>query len=192
MAKMTSPSDMMNSISDSMKERTGKTLEEWVEVVKVSGIDPLDQKSVRNWLKSEHGILQNSQWAIADAAARAAGWVRPSVEGYIDAQYQGEKAVLRPIFDALREIIEGLGEDVAVEGRGGYTPFVRKRQFIAVQASSKTRVDLGLRFKEAPESALLSTSSLPGQSTNKVGLSSVEDITDELVGLIRLAYEQNG
>jgi len=192
MAKMTSPSDMMNSVRDSMKERTGKTLEEWVEVVKVSGIDPLDQKSVRNWLKSEHGILQNSQWAIADAAARAAGWVRPSVEGYIDAQYQGEKAVLRPIFDALREIIEGLGEDVAVEGRGGYTPFVRKRQFAAVQASSKTRVDLGLRFKEAPESALLSTSSLPGQSTHKVGLSSVEDITDELVGLIRLAYEQNG
>lgn len=192
MAKMTSPSDMMNSVRDSMKERTGKTLEEWVEVVKVSGIDPLDQKSVRNWLKSEHGILQNSQWAIADAAARAAGWVRPSVEGYIDAQYQGEKAVLRPIFDALREIIEGLGEDVAVEGRGGYTPFVRKRQFAAVQASTKTRVDLGLRFKEAPESALLSTSSLPGQSTNKVGLSSVEDITDELVGLIRLAYEQNG
>ena len=192
MAKMTSPSDMMNSVSDSMKERTGKTLEEWVEVVKVSGIDPLDQKSVRAWLKSEHGILQNSQWAIADAAARAAGWVRPSVEGYIDAQYQGEKAVLRPIFDALREIIEGLGEDVAVEGRGGYTPFVRKRQFAAVQVSTKTRVDLGLRFKEAPESALLSTSSLPGQSTNKVGLSSVEDITDELVGLIRLAYEQNG
>lgn len=192
MAKMTSPSDMMNSVSDSMKERTGKTLEEWVEVVKVSGIDPLDQKSVRAWLKSEHGILQNSQWAIADAAARAAGWVRPSVEGYIDAQYQGEKAVLRPIFDALREIIEGLGEDVAVEGRGGYTPFVRKRQFAAVQVSTKTRVDLGLRFKEAPESALLSTSSLPGQSTHKVGLSSVEDITDELVGLIRLAYEQNG
>ena len=191
MAKMTSPSDMMTSVTDSMKERTGKSLEEWIAAVQSAGIDPLDQKAVRNWLKDQ-GVLQNTQWAIADAAARAAGWERPSVEGYINSQYQGEKAALRPIFDALREIIEGLGEDVTAEGRGGYTPFVRKRQFIAVQASTKTRIDLGLRFRQAPDSALLSTASLPGQSTHKLGLSSVDDITDEVADLIRVAYEQNG
>ncbi len=157
MAKMTSPSDMMDLVTDSMKERTGTSLDEWVLAVQASGVDLLDQKAVRNWLKSEHGILQNSQWAIADAAARAAGWVRPSVEGYIDSQYQGENTALRPIFDALREIIEGLGEDISTEGRGGYTPFVRKRQFAAIQASTKTRVDLGVRFKLLPVSALLST-----------------------------------
>ena len=191
MARMISPTDMMSSVTDSMKERTGKTLEEWVAAVQATKIDPLDQKAVRNWLKSQ-GVMQNSQWAIADAAARAAGWERPSVEGYIDSQFQGEKAALRPIFDALREIIEGLGEDVTAEGRGGYTPFVRKRQFAAVQASTKTRVDLGLRFRQAPDSALLSTTSLPGQSTHKLGLSSVDDITDEVADLIRVAYEQNG
>ena len=191
MARMISPTDMMSSVTDSMKERTGKTLEEWVAAVQATKIDPLNQKAVRNWLKDQ-GVLQNSQWAIADAAARAAGWERPSVEGYINSQYQGEKAALRPIFDALREIIEGLGEDVTAEGRGGYTPFVRKRQFIAVQASTKTRIDLGLRFKQAPDSALLSTTSLPGQSTHKLGLSSVDDITDEVADLIRVAYEQNG
>ncbi len=191
MARMTSPSDMMTSVTDSMKERTGKTLEEWVVAVQSAGVDPLDQKTVRSWLK-EQGVLQNSQWAIADAAARAAGWVRPSLEGYIDSQYQGGKAALRPIFDSLCEIIEGLGEDVSVEGRGGYTPFVRKRQFAAVQASTKTRIDLGLRFKQAPQSELLSTKSLPGQSTHKISLSLVEDITDEVKELIRLAYEQNG
>jgi predicted transport protein len=191
MSKSTSPTNMMTSVSDSMKERTGKSLGEWVAAVQSSGTDPLDQKAVRNWLK-EQGVLQNSQWAIADATARAAGWERPSVEGYIDSQYSGDKAALRPIFDYLREIIEGLGEDVSVEGRGGYTPFVRKRQFAAVQASSKTRLDLGLRFRQAPDSALLSTSSLPGQSTHKIGLTSSEEITDEVIELIRLAYEQNG
>ena len=191
MPRMTSPADMMASVTDSMKERTGKTLEEWIAAVQSAGVDPLDQKAVRNWLK-EQGVLQNTQWAIADAAARAAGWERPSVEGYIDSQFQGEKAPLRPIFDALREIIEGLGEDVSVEGRGGYTPFVRKRQFVAIQASTKSRVDLGLRFKQAPDSDLLSTTSLPGQATHKLGLTSVEQITDEVRELIRLAYEQNG
>lgn len=191
MARMTSPADMMTSVTDGMKERTGQTLEEWVLAVQASGTNPLDQKAVRSWLKGQ-GVLQNSQWAIADAAARAAGWERPSMEGYIDSQYQGEKAPLRAIFDTLREIIVGLGEDVSVEGRGGYTPFVRKRQFAAVQASSKTRVDLGLRFRQAPDSALLSTTSLPGQSTHKLGLISVEQITDEVIEMIRLAYEQNG
>ena len=84
MAKTNSPSGMMDSMTAGLKERTGKTLEEWVLEVQASGIDPLDQKAVRNWLKSEHGVLMNSQWAIADAAARAAGWARPDLEGYID------------------------------------------------------------------------------------------------------------
>lgn len=192
MTKLTSPSDMMDSVTESLKERSGKTLEEWVQVVLDSDINPLDQKAVRNWLKTEHGVLQNSQWTIADAAARAAGWVRPSVEGYIDSQYQGKKAALQPIFDSLREIIEELGEDISVEGRRSYTPFVRKRQFAVVQASTNTRIDLGLRFKEAPQSELLSTKSLPGQSTHKIGLTSLEEITDEIRDSIRLAYEQNG
>lgn len=192
MAKMTSPSDMMKAVSENMKERTVKTLEEWVRSVQEAGLDALDQKAVRDWLKTEHNIPQNSQWAIADAAARAAGWERPSVEAYIDSQYQGEKASLRPIFDKLREIIEGLGADVVVEGRGGYTPFVRKRQFCAIQAATKTRVDLGLRFREPPDSELLKTNSLPGQSTHKLGLGSPEQITEKVRELIRLAYEQNG
>lgn len=192
MAKTSSPAGMMDSMTGGLQERTGKTLEEWVLIVQASGLDPLDQKNVRNWLKSEHGILMSSQWAIADAAARAAGWVRPDLECYIDSQYQGDKAALRPIFNTLRDFIEGLGDDVSVEGRSGYTPFVRKRQFAAVQASTKTRVDLGLRFKQAPQSPLFSMASLPGQSTHKIGITSVEGITEEVKALIRLAYEQNG
>lgn len=186
-----SPASMMSAVTDSMKERTGKSLDEWVALVQKSGIDPLDQKAVRNWLKTEHGVLQNSQWAIADAAARAAGWVRPSVEGYIDSQYEGAKAGLRPLFDALREIIESQGEDVRAEGRGGYTPFVRRRQFAVLQASTKTRIDLGLRFTEPPESPLLNPSNPPGQCTHKIGIQSIEEITPEIIKFITLAYNQN-
>jgi hypothetical protein len=108
-----------------------------VKLVQKSGIDPLDQNAVRRWLKDEHGVLQNSRYAIANQAAVAAGWQRPDVESYIDSQYADRKANLRPIFDALREIIEDLGDDISVEGRGTYTPFVRRRQFAAVAMSRR-------------------------------------------------------
>ncbi|HSN95523.1 MAG TPA: DUF5655 domain-containing protein [Anaerolineaceae bacterium] len=185
------PQDMMAAVTTSMQERTGKTLEEWVEAVQASGIDPLDQKAVRNWLKTEHQVPQNSQWAIADAAAQAAGWQRPSNENYTDSQYAGEKAALRPIFDRLRQLAEACGQDVVMEGRGGYTPFVHNRQFMAVEASSKIKVTLGLRFKTAPTSPLLEEGKAPGQCTHRIILTDAEQVSPEIGLLIKAAYEQN-
>ncbi|MCW2530467.1 MAG: hypothetical protein JWP62_37 [Blastococcus sp.] len=72
---------------------------------------------MRRWLREVHGVRQNSQWAIADAAARDAGWVRRTVEEYVHAQYTGAKAALRPVFDAVREAALALGGDVDEEVR---------------------------------------------------------------------------
>src|SRR3954447_5667550 len=143
------PDEMMSGVTESMTERTGRSLEEWVTLVATSGIDPLDQNAVRRWLKDVHGVRQNTQWAIADAAARAAGWVRPSLEEYIDGQFTGPRAALRPVFDAVREAAQALGDDVTIEGRGTYVPFVRRRQFAAAAAAS-ARLDLGLRLPVPP------------------------------------------
>ena len=187
-----SPNDMMSAVTESMRERTGRTVEEWVAVVKAGGLDPLDQKAVRKWLKSEHGILQNSRWAIADAAARAAGWKRPANDEYVAGQYSGAKEGLLPIFTRIREIVEAFGEDIRMEGRSTYIPFTRRRQFAAVQAATRARVDVGVRFTDAPASDLLVRADSPGQATHRFSLSSVDDVTPEVVTLLRLAYGQNG
>ncbi len=187
-----SPQAMMAAVIESLQQRTGRTLEEWLAVVASSGIDPLDQNAVRRWLKSEHGVLQNSQWAIADAAARAAGWRPPTAEEYVDQQYSGSRAHLRPIFERIRELAEALGDDVQMEGRGTYTPFVRRRQFLAVAAATRTRVDLGLRYTAPPTSELLSPAQAPGQATHRLSLTSVDEVTGEVERLLRVAYEQNG
>lgn len=183
---------MVTAVSASMKERTGRTVDEWVALVVAGGVDPLDQKAVRRWLKAEHGVPQNSRWAIAFAAARAAGWEPPTAEQYVDDQYAGPKAALRPIFDRVRAIFEDLGDDVSMEGRSTYVPFVRRRQFAAVQAATRSRVDVGLRFVDPPVSELLTPASAPGQATHKLSLTSVDDVTDEVADLLGTAYEQNG
>src|SRR3954469_8124414 len=183
---------MMSAVTDSLAERTGRTLEQWVELVRGSGVDPLDQNAVRRWLKDVRGVRQNSQWAIADAAARAAGWERPTVEQYVDGQYTGAKAGLRPLFDAVRAAAEALGDDVVLEGRGTYPPFVPKPPFAAAAAATASRLDLGLRFVDPPASERLTPSNAPGQATHKVALTAVADVDDELRALLRAAYEQNG
>ena len=188
---MPTPDEMMSAVSDSMADRTGRTLEEWVALVAGSGVDPLDQNAVRAWLREVHGVRQNSQWAIADAAALAAGWVRPSVEDYIDGQFAGKKAALRPVFDAVRAAATALGDDVTVEGRGTIVPFVRRRQF-AVTAATTSRLDLGLRLPDPPPSTRLTPASAPGQATHKVALHTAADVDDEVRALLRAAYDQNG
>jgi hypothetical protein len=185
------PDDMMRAVSESLAARTGRSLDEWVALVQASPVDPLDQNAVRRWLRSEHGVPQNSQWAIADAAAQAAGWVRPGVAEYIDSQYTGAKAALRPIYDALAAAAQQFGDDVTVEGRGTYTPFVRGRQFAAVAAATRDRVDLGLRFTDPPPAGRLQPATGPGQATHRIELRSLADVDDQVLHLLRLAYDQN-
>jgi len=185
------PDEMLTAVSESLAGRTGRSLDEWLVLVQASGIDPLDQAAVRRWLRAEHGVPQNSQWAIADAAARAAGWTRPSAADYVDAQYAGAKAALRPVYETLAAAIAGFGDDVTIEGRSTYTPFVRGRQFAAVAAATRDRVDVGLRFADPPDSPRLQPASGPGQATHKLSLRTPADLDGEVLGLLRLAYEQN-
>jgi Domain of unknown function (DUF4287) len=50
------PDDMLSAVSDSLAARTGRSLEQWLALVRSSGVDPLDQNAVRNWLWREHGV----------------------------------------------------------------------------------------------------------------------------------------
>jgi hypothetical protein len=189
------PADMMAVVTTSMAARTGRSLEDWVALVRESGPDPLDQRSVRAWLRDVHGVPQNSQWAIADAAATAAGWQRPDVDGYTDALYHGARAHLRPIHDAIVALAEGLGEDARREGRGSYIPVVRRTQFMAVAPGPRNTVRVGFRFRDTPpDDERLSPAKGFAQATHWLHLAADADEDDlrSLEPLLEAAYRQNG
>lgn len=186
---------MMAAVTTSLEERTGRSLDEWVALVREAGPDALDQRAVRAWLRDVHGVPQNSQWAIADAAATAAGWQRPDVDAYTDALYSGVKAHLRPIHDAVVTLAEGLGEDVRREGRGTYIPIVRKTQFVAVAPGPRDTVRVGFRFRGTPPGdERLSPAKGFAQATHWLHLAADADEDDlrSLEPLLQAAYRQNG
>src|SRR2546422_9652319 len=64
----------------------------------------------------------------------------------IDGQY-ADRAQLRPIFDALIDAAAGLGH-VTIQARKTHVSLVSpRRTFARVQATTKNRVDLGLRVE---------------------------------------------
>src|SRR5215510_15586583 len=99
-----------------LKEKTGRSLEEWMAFVKKEG--PKDEKSQREWLKIQHRLGTNSAWWIA---ARVAGkeseedspenYLAAAPE-YVEKQYAGKKGAVRPIFEELLRLASTVGRDV--------------------------------------------------------------------------------
>jgi predicted transport protein len=109
----------------------------------------------------------------------------------LDNQYVG-KAHLRPLYDRLMEIMQSFGEDVTPGVRKTYVALKRKKQFAIIQASTKTRMDVGLKLKGTAVTTRLQEAGNfgSGSVTHKVALSSLADIDDELLHWLQMAYKQ--
>jgi hypothetical protein len=126
------------------------------------------------------------------------GLLSPEAVQLIDGQY-ADRPHLRPILDAVLAAIPSLGA-VTVEARKTLVSLVTpRRTFAIVQATTKNRVDLGLRLEGpgaprpgVPEpGARLQPAKNLGPSTVRVPLTEPADFDDEARGWLRLAYEQN-
>lgn len=193
---MAEPRDMMAAVTTSMRERTGRSLQEWVDAVGATGLDPLEQKAVRHWLRDVHGVPQNSQWAIAFAAAETAGWTMPSTDEFADNLYSGKKIGLRPLHDAVITAALACGPDAEAQGRSTYIPVVRRTQFVAVAPGPRGTLRVGLRYKAAaPDDARLSPAKGFAQATHWLHLDADTDpasVAADLEALLATAYDQNG
>src|SRR6266581_4544043 len=87
-----------------LKGKTGRSLEEWIALMKKEG--PKDEKSRREWLKKKHKFGTNSAWWIAERADGKGEDDSPeaylkTAAQYIEEQYAGPKEKLRPIFEDI-------------------------------------------------------------------------------------------
>jgi hypothetical protein len=110
----------------------------------------------------------------------------------VDAQY-ADRPQLRPVLDAVLAAASGVGEG-HVQVRKGYVSLVGpRRTYAVVQASTRTRVDLGLRLPDRePAGRLLPARSIGnGACTVRLALTTVSDVDDEVVALLAEAHAAN-
>ena len=86
-----------------------------------------------------------------------------------------------------------LGPDVEVAPKKASVRFRRKRQFALVQPSTKTRIDLGLKFNNKPHAGRLETSGPFGtMCTHRVQLTDIKDFDKDVKSWISEAYHEAG
>jgi hypothetical protein len=187
-----SPDSMAGAIIANLPAKTGKSLAEWIEVLRTQSIAVRKEKIA--WLKAEHGLGHVQAEMVVWHDERPADYVAKSDDELFDAQYAGVKAHLRPVGERLVALIRGVGPDVSLGYRDMYVGASRKKQFAAVQPTNRTRVDLGLRLKDVPGAeALEPAKGVGGGSiTHKLSYSSLEEIGPEAEAWIRKAYEAAG
>jgi len=174
-------------MEENLKDKTGKDLEEWKVVLKAQGFEKHGE--MMKYLKGEHSVSHGFanfitlKFREADAGSHGA-------DDLLAAQYKG-KETLMPIYQKLETAIKLLGEDVEIAPKKAAVSFRRKRQFALVQPSTKTRVDLGLKFNNRPHEGRLETSGPFGSMcTHRVQLTAPEQVDDEIIEVLRAAYEE--
>jgi hypothetical protein len=102
-----------------------------------------------------------------------------------------DRPQLRPVLDAVLAALPALGL-VTVQARKTLVSVATQRRvFAVVQATTKNRVDLGLRLDhEGPGGRLLAARDL-GAATVRIPLTRPEDLDAEVLGWLRHAYDEN-
>jgi hypothetical protein len=190
---------MVRDWIDKLPEKTGRSLEQWLRLIKESG--PPTEKERRDWLKTEYKLGTNSAWWLAERA-EGKGTEEDSPEaylraaaGWVEAMYAGAKAGLRPIHDELLKRARKLGSNVRVCPCQTIVPLYRQHVFAQIKPTTQTRIDLGFALHDTkPTGRLIDTGGFAKKDriTHRIPLTCVADIDDEVQRWLKVAYDRDG
>jgi hypothetical protein len=179
-----------------LKEKTGRSLEEWLALVRRSG--PKTGKERREWLKKEYGLGTNTaSWLAERAEGKGQETSDPeaylrAAEQYVENMFSGPKASLRPAYDELLRVAFSMGKDVRACPCETIVPLYRNHVFAQIKPATRTRIDMGFTLGAGKaEGRLIDTGGYAKKDriTHRIPISTLADIDDEVKRWLRVAYE---
>jgi hypothetical protein len=178
----------IQTMIQNLEEKTGKSMAQWVKIAKASKL--LKHGEVVKFLKSEHALGHGYANLIAHTVASESPAGQATADDPVAAQYAGEKAALRPIYDALIAEIGKFGGDVEISPKKTYVSLRRGKQFGLIQPTTKTRLDIGINLKGiAPTARLEASGSFNAMVSHRVRVECAKNVAKELIGWLKQAYD---
>jgi len=181
--------EMYEKIAAQIQRETGADVAAWN--LRIRDWGPRDAADLRAWL-NEQGVTGYPAMLLGFETFGYPDYLKASADELVEGQYR-DKPAIRPIYDRLMAELPNVGE-VEVQIRKTYVALIGpRRTFASIQPTTKTRIDIGLRFDDSADASGLQPAKSIGQSsmTHKLSLSSPEGVSHETVGWLRRAYEAN-
>jgi len=172
----------LQTMIDNMPAKTGKSLEEWIDILAQTSFEKHGQAV--NYLKKEFNVTHGFANTIVTLAKKQ----NDGPQDLVANQYEG-KASLLPIYQKLITIVKTFGDDVVITPKKTEVSLDRKRKFAVIRPSTKTRIDLGLKLKDTAVTDRLETSGPFGtMCTHRVRLNEVNQVDTQLEEWLLEAY----
>ena len=177
-----------DSVKANLERETGKTLEQWVEIVRAE-CPETRPRARADWLKATYGIGQNRAAAIFSLAY-------PAEMGWDDAEGLRAGLWTDAASTAILQAIEAAVADfpgLVTGQRKGFTAWSRKSQFAALKPVKGGAAVLGLAV-EPNASPRLSEPRNEGWSERlkaKLTLTSPAEVDDEVRTLLNAAWARS-
>jgi len=181
-----------------LKEKTGRSLEEWMALIRKEG--PKGEKELQAWLKAKHKLgTNNAAWMAERAVGKGGEDDSPetylsAAARYVEEQYSGAKEALRPLYEELLKLGKAMGSDAKACPCQTIVPLYRRHVFAQIKPTTNSRIDLGLalaRYKGRLPKRLIDTGGLAKKDriTHRIPLSSPEEIDGEVKKWLKTAYD---
>jgi hypothetical protein len=170
-----------------LRSRTGQDVAAWNRRAAGAGLP--DERALRAWLDGR-GVTGYAQALLVWERFGYPDFFTAEADELIAGQYC-DRPQLRPVLDAVLAALPAVGP-ATVQARKTMVSLVTpRRTFAVIQATTKSRVDLGLRLEhEHPGGRLLAARDL-GAATVRIPLTRPEDVDAEVLGWLRRAYQEN-
>ena len=188
---------MLRSLIAGMKEKTGRSQEDWLRLLNRKG--PRSEKERRDWLKTEHGLGTNyAAWIAARSVGRGDGedpeQYLKLAEDYVDNMFAGPKEHLRLIYDEILSYAKTLGGDIRVSPCRTIVPIYRNHVIAQIKPTTRTRIDFGLALKDtkAPK-RLIDTGGFAKKDriTHRIEISKPPDFDNDAQRWLQIAYKMD-
>ncbi len=184
---MSSVDDQIANQIANIEKSTGRSLAEWIAIVRQSGLDKHGQLVAM--LKAEHGLGHgNANLIVTKARETARGGSRTDAE-LVDEHYGGRNAPLRPLYETLIDKVRSFGPDIEFAPKKAYVSLRRRKQFGQVgPAAGQLEVCLNLPGEPTTDRQRQAS----GMATHRVRVRQEQELDDELIGWLRQAYDRAG